>query len=138
MWIIDECRGEIRKGAIENHTTTPPSYRHPTMVVPVLVALGRGTPWAWRAALRSWFEKSKPTISMMATLLGLLEGPESRPRWPKDKPRLFRLVAFPMTLFAKAELDTDCGGGSCAWLKFIFLYHTACAPSLAGKIDCLI
>jgi hypothetical protein len=33
-------------------TTTPPSKMHPTMVVPVLVALGRGTPRAWRAALR--------------------------------------------------------------------------------------
>jgi len=32
--------------------TTPPSNIQPTMVVPVLVALGRGTPWAWRAALR--------------------------------------------------------------------------------------
>jgi hypothetical protein len=42
--------------------TTPPSNRHPTMVVPVLVALGSGTPWAWRAALRLWLEKSKPPI----------------------------------------------------------------------------
>jgi len=33
-------------------TTTPPSNMHPTIVVPVLVALGRGTPRAWRAALR--------------------------------------------------------------------------------------
>lgn len=32
--------------------TTPLSYIHPTIVVPVLVALGRGTPLAWRAALR--------------------------------------------------------------------------------------
>lgn len=32
--------------------TTPPSNRQPTMVVPVLVALGSGTPWACRAALR--------------------------------------------------------------------------------------
>lgn len=32
--------------------TTPPSYMQPTIVVPVLVALGSGTPWAWRAALR--------------------------------------------------------------------------------------
>lgn len=42
--------------------TTPPSNRQPTMVVPVLVALGRGTPWAWRAALRLWLEKSKPPM----------------------------------------------------------------------------
>lgn len=33
-------------------TTTPPSYMQPTMVVPVLVALGRGTPRACKAALR--------------------------------------------------------------------------------------
>ncbi len=33
-------------------TTTPPSYMHPTMVVPVLVALGKGTPRACSAALR--------------------------------------------------------------------------------------
>ena len=33
--------------------TTPPLNIHPTIVVPVLVALGRGTPRAWRAALRS-------------------------------------------------------------------------------------
>ena len=32
--------------------TTPPSNRHPTMVVPVLVALGSGTPLAWRARFR--------------------------------------------------------------------------------------
>jgi hypothetical protein len=42
--------------------TTPPLNRQPTMVVPVLVALGSGTPWAWRAALRLWLEKSKPPI----------------------------------------------------------------------------
>jgi hypothetical protein len=42
--------------------TTPPSNRHPTMVVPVLVAFGSGTPWAWRAALRLWLEKSKPPM----------------------------------------------------------------------------
>lgn len=45
--------------------TTPPSNRHPTMVVPVLVALGSGTPWAWRAALRLWLEKSKPPIVVL-------------------------------------------------------------------------
>ena len=33
-------------------TTTPPSYMHPTIVVPVLVALGSGTPRACSAALR--------------------------------------------------------------------------------------
>ena len=32
--------------------TTPPSNMHPTIVVPVLVALGNGMPCAWRAALR--------------------------------------------------------------------------------------
>jgi hypothetical protein len=32
------------------------------MVVPVLVAFGSGTPWAWRAALRLWLEKSKPPM----------------------------------------------------------------------------
>jgi len=32
------------------------------MVVPVDVALGRGTPRAWSARLRLWFEKSKPGI----------------------------------------------------------------------------
>lgn len=32
--------------------TTPPSKIHPTIVVPVLVALGNGTPWACRAAFR--------------------------------------------------------------------------------------
>lgn len=32
--------------------TTPLLYMHPTMVVPVLVAFGTGTPRAWRAALR--------------------------------------------------------------------------------------
>lgn len=35
---------------------------HPTIVVPVLVAFGRGTPLACKAALRVWFEKSKPGI----------------------------------------------------------------------------
>jgi len=40
--------------------TTPPSYIHPTMVVPVLVAFGKGTPCACKAALRLWLEKSKP------------------------------------------------------------------------------
>lgn len=44
--------------------TTPPSKIHPTIVVPVLVALGSGVPWAWSAAFRLWFEKSKPTMMM--------------------------------------------------------------------------
>lgn len=35
---------------------------HPTIVVPVLVAFGNGTPLACRAALRVWLEKSKPGI----------------------------------------------------------------------------
>jgi hypothetical protein len=33
---------------------------HPTIVVPVLVAFGSGTPLACNAALRVWFEKSNP------------------------------------------------------------------------------
>ena len=43
--------------------TTPPSKIAPTIVVPVLVALGSGTPCACRAALRLWFEKSKPGMA---------------------------------------------------------------------------
>ena len=43
--------------------TTPPSNMHPTMVVPVLVALGSGTPCACRATLRLWLEKSKPGMA---------------------------------------------------------------------------
>jgi hypothetical protein len=43
-------------------TTTPPSKMHPTIVVPVLVAFGSGTPLACKAALRVWFEKSNPGI----------------------------------------------------------------------------
>ena len=42
--------------------TTPPLNRHPTIVVPVDVALGRGTPLAWRARFRLWLLKSKPGI----------------------------------------------------------------------------
>ena len=42
--------------------TTPPSKRQPTIVVPVDVAFGRGTPCAWRARFRLWLEKSKPGI----------------------------------------------------------------------------
>ena len=34
----------------------------PTMVVPVEVALGRGTPLAWRARFLLWLLKSKPGI----------------------------------------------------------------------------
>jgi hypothetical protein len=45
---------------ISDLTTTPPSNIHPTIVVPVLVAFGSGTPLACKAALRLWFEKSKP------------------------------------------------------------------------------
>lgn len=45
-------RGEERGEGGGELTTTPPSYIHPTIVVPVLVALGNGTPRAWRAALR--------------------------------------------------------------------------------------
>ena len=55
--------------------TTPPSKSAPTMVVPVLVALGSGTPWAWRAALRLWLEKSKPAmvaVSMMCRFVGVV------------------------------------------------------------------
>jgi hypothetical protein len=33
---------------------------HPTIVVPVLVAFGNGTPLACNAALRVWLEKSNP------------------------------------------------------------------------------
>lgn len=42
--------------------TTPPSYMQPTIVVPVDVALGSGTPLAWRARFRLWLLKSKPGI----------------------------------------------------------------------------
>jgi hypothetical protein len=45
---------------VRGRTTTPLSNMHPTIVVPVLVAFERGTPRAWRARLRLWFEKSKP------------------------------------------------------------------------------
>ena len=40
--------------------TMPPWKRHPTMVVPVLVALGTATPFASRKSLRTLFEKSNP------------------------------------------------------------------------------
>jgi len=39
------------------------------MVVPVDVALGRGTPRAWRARLRLWFEKSKPGILLACVVV---------------------------------------------------------------------
>ena len=52
-------------------TTTPPSKMHPTMVVPVLVALGRGMPRACRAALRLKFEKSNPGIVEFEACEGL-------------------------------------------------------------------
>jgi hypothetical protein len=42
--------------------TTPPSNRHPTMVVPVLVAFGRGTPFACKATFLLWLLKSKPPM----------------------------------------------------------------------------
>jgi hypothetical protein len=45
--------------------TTPPSNKHPTMVVPVLVAFGSGTPWACNAALRLCRPKSNPPILML-------------------------------------------------------------------------
>ena len=45
--------------------TTPPSNMHPTIVVPVLVALGRGKPCACNAALRLWLEKSNPGMLAM-------------------------------------------------------------------------
>ena len=51
--------------------TTPPSNRQPTMVVPVLVALGNGIPWAWSATLRLWLEKSKP--GMVSVRMGEAE-----------------------------------------------------------------
>lgn len=46
------------------------------MVVPVDVALGRGTPRAWRARLRLWFEKSKPGILLACVVCwyGCLDG----------------------------------------------------------------
>jgi len=52
--------------------TTPPSNRHPTMVVPVLVAFGNGTPWAWRATLRLWLEKSKPGMAAVRLVEGVM------------------------------------------------------------------
>ena len=42
--------------------TTPPSKMHPTIVVPVLVAFGRGTPRACKAEFLVWLEKSKPPM----------------------------------------------------------------------------
>ena len=43
-------------------TMTPSLNMQPTIVVPVLVAFGRGIPFACRATLRVWLEKSKPGI----------------------------------------------------------------------------
>jgi hypothetical protein len=54
--------------------TTPPSNRAPTIVVPVLVAFGSGTPWAWRAALRLWLEKSKPAMAAVSRGMTVDEG----------------------------------------------------------------
>jgi len=50
-------RREVGQGqacwiSFRGHTTTPPSKIHPTIVVPVLVAFGRGTPRACKAAFR--------------------------------------------------------------------------------------
>lgn len=44
--------------------TTPPSKIHPTIVVPVLVALGKGTPFACKAEFRLKLEKSNPGIAI--------------------------------------------------------------------------
>lgn len=51
--------------------TTPPLYRHPTMVVPVLVALGSGTPFACKMLFLLWLLKSKPGI---VAVVGLGQG----------------------------------------------------------------
>lgn len=58
------AKGVGRRASVRRvqRTTTPPSKMHPTIVVPVLVAFGSGTPLACRAALRVWFEKSNPGI----------------------------------------------------------------------------
>lgn len=45
--------------------TTPPSNRHPTMVVPVEVAFGSGTPCACSAVLRLCRLKSKPPMVLV-------------------------------------------------------------------------
>ena len=55
-------------------TTTPPSKMHPTIVVPVLVAFGRGTPLACSAALRVWLEKSKPGMMTNGAQGALFQG----------------------------------------------------------------
>lgn len=55
-------------------TTTPPSNMHPTIVVPVLVAFGNGTPCACRAALRVWLVKSKPGMFAVGELSQLSWG----------------------------------------------------------------
>lgn len=41
------------------------------MVVPVEVALGRGTPAAWRAMFRLWLLKSKPGIVEEVSLVAV-------------------------------------------------------------------
>ena len=59
----EHCNGWELQSRVKSRsllTTTPPSNMHPTIVVPVLVAFGNGTPLACNAALRVWFEKSKP------------------------------------------------------------------------------
>ncbi len=52
MSLGDPCSLPSKLEAAEMLTTTPPSNMHPTIVVPVLVAFGRGTPLACNAALR--------------------------------------------------------------------------------------
>lgn len=59
--------------------TTPPSYRQPTIVVPVDVAFGSGTPLACRARFRLWFEKSKPGMMAAVVQIGLRAQIWSRP-----------------------------------------------------------
>jgi hypothetical protein len=46
---------------------------HPTIVVPVLVAFGNGTPLACKAALRVWLEKSKPGMAAKRAQGALVE-----------------------------------------------------------------
>lgn len=47
------------------------------MVVPVLVALGNGTPLAWRARLRLWLEKSKPAMVRRCVVYTIKKGEET-------------------------------------------------------------
>lgn len=67
---LENGRGISRKRwKLGRRTTTPPSNMHPTIVVPVLVAFGSGTPRACRAALRVWLEKSKPGMLLSSRAL---------------------------------------------------------------------